>query len=164
MKLFSFSHSGCFNRAVRQPSLKKNNGFTLIEVLIGIVIMGIAISMVSVAISQSVRNQERMQHLLSLYQVALTSRSQVVEQIKNNELTGSYQTGNVRVEWVAELIDEKDEAQVFMADFGYYSESSFVVRYYKIQTIVESPHARRVYYFDQMLEQHKSDRNSGFLR
>lgn len=131
-------------------------GFTLIEMLIGIVIMGVAISMVSVSISQSVRNQEKMQHLLDLYQVALTTKTQVIEQIKEEKLTGSLKTGNVDVSWSAELIEQKDEAPVFMIDTARYSAPGFTINYYEITLTVESPFARRIYQFEQMFEYHKS--------
>lgn len=140
----------------------RTSGFTLIEMLIGIVIMGIAISMVSVAVSQSVRNQERMQHLLDLYQVALTSTPLVIEQLNNNQLTGSTQTGNIEISWHAELLEQRSEAPVFMAEFAQYTQPSFIIRYYAVTTTIQSPHARRVYQFEHMLEQHKSETALGF--
>lgn len=137
-------------------------GFTLIEMLIGIVIMGMAISMVSVSIGQSVRNQERMQHLLDLYQVALTTKTQVIEQVRESNLTGSYQTGDVTVKWQARLREQKDEASVFIVDSASFSAPTFTISYYDIVITVESQFARRIYQFEQMIEQHKSQSRFGF--
>lgn len=135
---------------------REEKGFTLIEMLIGIVIMGMAISMVSVSIGQSVRNQERMQHLLDLYQVALTTKTQVIEQVRDKKLTGSYLTGNVTVKWQAQLLEKRDEASVFIVDSASFSTPTFTINYYQIAITVESPFARRVYEFEQMIEEHKS--------
>lgn len=133
-----------------------DSGFTLIEMLIGILIMGIAISMVSVAVSQSVRNQEKMQDLLDIYEVALTSKSKVIERVLQQELTGAFNTGNVTVSWSAEVTEEASEASIFLIDLGQYSSPNFNIKFYTVTTTLESPYARRVYQFTHMVEQDKT--------
>lgn len=133
-----------------------NKGFTLIEMLIGIVIMGMAISMLSISMNQSVRNQEKMENLLDIYQVAITSKTKIIEQLKKGRTSGSFENGTVTINWTAKLLEQNDEAPIFMVDTVSLSIPSFNMKYYKVTSIHQSPHARRVYEFEHMVERHKS--------
>lgn len=133
----------------------KTKGFTLIEMLIGIVIMGVAISMLSVAMSQSVRNQEKMQQVLDVYQLALTTRTQIIERLEQNQLSGVLENGNAQIQWNADKLEQKDEASVLVTDVGRYSQPKFSVALYNVTVIYQTPYIRRVYNFDHMVEADK---------
>lgn len=156
LQLMNFKNEPAHKVNSRKYAVSSSSGFTLIEMLIGILIMGIAISMVSVAISQSVRNQEKMQDLLDIYEVALTSKSKVIERVIQQELSGSFNTGNVTVSWSAEITEEASEASIFLVDLGQYSSPNFNIKFYTVTTTIESPYARRVYQFTHMVEQDKT--------
>lgn len=130
-------------------------GFTLIEMLIAIVIMGTAISMVTVSVAQSVRSQEKMQDLLDIYQVSLTASHQIAEKVKQDELTGSYVIGDITVRWQAELAEQKDEAPILQVDIATFSTPRFTLNYYIVSVFLESPYSRRTYQFEQMVERDK---------
>ena len=138
-------------------SINKHKGFTLIEMLIGIVIMGIAISMLSVSMNQSVRNQEKMRNLLGVYQMALSSKNIVIEQIEQQQLSGTYQNGNVSIQWRAEQLEEAREAPLLVVDLGQYSTPSFTIKKYNVTTTIESPNARRVYQFIHTVDRHDQE-------
>lgn len=145
-------------RAIKFSTMRHNSkGFTLIEMLIGIVIMGIAISMLSVSMNQSVRNQEKMRNLLDVYQMGLSSKHIVIEQIEQQQLTGTYQNGNISISWRAEQVEEAREAPLLVVDLGQYSTPSFTIKKYNVTTTIESPNARRVYQFIHMVERHDQE-------
>lgn len=126
---------------------RKNNGFTLIEMLIGIMVLGTAISLLSMSVSQSVRQQEKMSALLDIYQTALTVKPQIQAALATGDETGVISQGKQEVNWSARILDEKREAAIIDLESGESFSANRLIKLYEVEVWIESDTARRVFTF-----------------
>lgn len=138
------------------------SGFTLIEMLIGIIILGSAISLLSMSISQSVRQQEKMDTLLDIYQIALTVKPQIKAEMATGQLSGNLDQDGVTVSWQANVIDERTEAQILNVETGGYQSANRRVYLYQVEVWIESQAARRVFSFKLAQKEANKNSNSPF--
>lgn len=143
------------------PSYRKQqSGFTLIEMLIGIMILGTAISLLSMSISQSVRQQEKMNALLDIYQVALTVKPEIQAEMETGELGGVIQQGELEVRWQASLLSEKREAEIIDLESGQSRSAGRLIKLYEIEVWIENLLARRVFTFKHAQKEVNRSSNS----
>ena len=128
-------------------SHKKHSGFTLIEMLIGIIILGAAISLLSMSINQSVKQQEKMDALLDVYRAALTVKPQINAQLESGHRTGVIEQSDLSISWQANLLEEKREAAILNPETGSSQSANRLVKLYQVDVLVENAAARRAFSF-----------------
>lgn len=139
-----------------------SSGFTLIEVLIGIIILGAAISLLSVSIKQSVQQQEKMGALLDIYQVALTVRPEIESEIELGNRNGTIEQNDLVVNWQANVLDEKQETSIFNPEAGSYQSGNRIIYLYNVELMIENNNARRAFSFKHTQKQSDNNRSPFF--
>ena len=81
-------------------------GFTLIELLAAISIMGLAISLLASSIWQKAEQSARLEKMMFIQQVTLSSPPRIDLEMENGLTQGEWNNGDALVTWQAQAINQ----------------------------------------------------------
>ena len=128
--------------------MKKNNGFTLLEVLIASVIIFAAIALTAAVYSNSVNSSMKAQRALKITQVLPMMQDSIASEVMlttDSQLEGQGKFEDVSYEWTAKVSKEDELEQDVMSA----SNSNRFARLWDIQLSIRYQNIMRVYDYQE---------------
>lgn len=131
-----------------KAAMKKNNGFTLLEVLIASVIIFAAIALTAAVYSNSVNSSMKAQRALKITQVLPMMQDSIASEVMlttDSQLEGQGKFEDVSYEWIAKVSKEDELEQDVMSA----SNSNRFARLWDIQLSIRYQNIMRVYDYQE---------------
>ena len=123
-------------------------GFTLIELLAAISIMGLAISLLASSIWQKAEQSARLEKMMFIQQVTLSSPPRIDLEMENGLTQGEWNNGDALVTWQAQAINQSvTEGKMNYAD-GIIEGAGISIKLWRVELVVSFQDAVRSYEFD----------------